>query len=265
MRRGEPVTKQDVRQFWETHPLAAAAIPFEAGTPEFFAEHTRLRNAEADTETVRWAYELGEASAKHVLDVGCGNGFVTCRFAETGADVIAIDLTDRAVELTRARLNLLGLSAEVRQADAEALPFEDETFDTVVSFGVLHHTPDTELAIREINRVLKPDGRLLLMLYHRNSFAYRILFPAKRLLQPGWRGKSASDQINAVDGSSNPLGNVYPKSEVEVLRQSFANVEFRGSTMFFKWASLIPGPLRRVIERRWGWHLYIKARKPVHS
>ena len=176
--------------------------------------------------------------------------------------MVAVDITDRAVEITRARLALNGLDAEVKQADAEALPFEDESFDVVVSFGVLHHTPDTEKAIEEAHRVLKPGGRLLLMLYHRDSFAYRFLFRAKRWLQPTWRGKSADEQVNAVDGPDNPLGKVYSKPQVRELLQSFSEVEFRAAEIFFRWAKLIPGPIRRPIEKRWGWHLFIKTRKP---
>jgi ubiquinone/menaquinone biosynthesis C-methylase UbiE len=259
------ITQEDVRQFWEAHPLSVAAIPFEPGTPEFFARHTQLREREVDAKTVAWAYELGEAANKSVLDVGCGNGYVTCQFAAAGADIVAVDLTRKAVELTQTRLILAGLTGEVKQADAESLPFEDEAFDTVVSFGVLHHTPDTEKAVSEVHRVLKPGGRLLLMLYHRNSFAYRILFPAKRLLQRGSRGKTASDQVNAVDGPENPLGKVYSKSEVRALLNSFTDIEFRSGHMFFRWARLFPGPLRGFIERHWGWQLHIKAKKTTAS
>jgi ubiquinone/menaquinone biosynthesis C-methylase UbiE len=259
------ITKQEVRDFWEENPLSSAGIPFEPGTPEFFAEHTRLRELETTQETKLWAYNLEEEEGKQVLDVGCGNGYVTCQFAEAGANVVAIDLTERAVELTQVRLAQLGLTAEVIRADAEALPFGDETFDTVVSFGVIHHTPDTEKAVKELHRVLKPDGRLRLMLYHRNSFAYRALFPAKRLLQRGSRGQTASDQVNAVDGPTNPLGKVYSKSEVRALLHLFTNIEFRPEEMFFNRARHIPTPLRNFIARRWGWHLYIRARKSTQD
>ncbi len=259
----ERIAKEDVRRFWEANPLSAAGIPFEPGTPEFFVEHTRLRELETTYETKLWAYNAKEAAGTQVLDVGCGNGYVTCQFAEAGANVVAVDLTERAVELTRARLAQRGLTAEVRQADAEELPFEDETFDTVVSFGVIHHTPDTEKAVKEFYRVLKPDGRLRLMLYHRNSFAYRALFPAKRLLQRGSRGQTASDQVNAVDGPTNPLGKVYSKSEVRALLHLFTDIEFRTEEMFFNRARRVPAPLRKFIEKRWGWHLYIRAKKPT--
>jgi len=265
MSHEKPATKQDVRQYWEENPLSSAVIPHEPGTSEYFEEHTRIRDAEANSKTTIWAFELNKANGKRVLDVGCGNGYVTCEFAEAGAEVTSVDITDKAVELTKARLAFRRLSADVNQGDAEALPFEDEAFDIVVSFGVIHHTPNTEQAVSELVRVLKPDGRLLLMLYHRSSFSYRILFPAKRLLQRSWRGKSAADQVNAVDGMENPLGKVYSKSEVRDLLRSVSNIEFMAGAMFFRWARLIPKPLRGMIERRWGFHLYIKATKPRQS
>jgi ubiquinone/menaquinone biosynthesis C-methylase UbiE len=254
--------KSQVQSFWEENPLAASAIPFEPGTPEFFKEHTRLRNMEISPEMENWAYESANTSGKKLLDIGCGNGFVTCLYARAGAEVASVDITETAVELTQARLKVEGLSADVKQADAEDLPFEDQYFDYVVSFGVLHHTPDTAKAIDEAYRVLKPGGRLLLMLYHRNSFAYQLLFRAKRLLQPAWRGKSAAGQVNAVDGAGNPLGKVYSKKQVGELLQNFTDHEFKPAGMFFNREQLIPGPLRRLIESRWGWHLFIKANKP---
>ena len=262
MKHKKADTKRAVRQFWENNPLSVAAIPFQPGSTEFFAAHTGLRKAETTSEVELWAYEPDTVQGKRLLDIGCGNGYVTCLYAEAGADVVAVDITDRAVELTRARLALNGLDAEVKQADAETLPFEDESFDVVVSFGVLHHTPDTEQAIEEARRLLKPGGRLLLMLYHRDSFAYRFLFRAKRWLQPTWRGKTADEQVNAVDGPDNPLGKVYSKPQVRELLKSFSEVEFRAASIFFRWAILIPSPIRRQVEKRWGWHLFIKANKP---
>src|SRR5207245_4997879 len=58
--------------------------------------------------------------------------------------------------------------------DAENLDFNDNSFDLVYSHGVLHHTPDTARAVREIHRVLRPGGRAVVMLYHRNSYNYRV-------------------------------------------------------------------------------------------
>jgi SAM-dependent methyltransferase len=253
--------KKVIREFWEANPVSSRVLPYEPGSPEYFEAHDRLRDQEGSPDTARWASELSEADGKQVLDVGCGSGYVTCQFAASGADVTSIDLTSAGVDLTNKRLQWRGLSARVLQADAENLPCDDESFDRVVSFGVIHHTPDTARAALEIHRVMRPGGRLLLMLYYRNSIANRLVFPLKRRIQPSWRGKSAQDLIDAADGVGNPLGKVYSKSEVKSLLPGFRDFEFRAASMNFRGTGLVPGPLRRAMERRWGWFLYIKANK----
>jgi len=89
------------------------------------------------------------------------------RFAEAGAELYGIDLTPRAIERTRRRLALLGLTSRLAVDDAEAPYFSDGRFDLVYSWGVLHHTSDTPKAVAEVWRVLKPDGCARIMLYHK--------------------------------------------------------------------------------------------------
>jgi ubiquinone/menaquinone biosynthesis C-methylase UbiE len=107
-----------------------------------------------------------------VLDVGCGQGIDLCQYAAAGARVTGIDLTPRHVELARQYLADLGLDGIVVEGDAEALPFADGRFDRVFSNGVLHHTPDMPAALRGIHRVLKPGGRVTLIVYNRNSWHF---------------------------------------------------------------------------------------------
>ena len=76
-----------------------------------------------------------------------------------------IDLTERAIEFTAERLAYYGLKSELRVADAEKLPFSNNSFDIVYSYGVLHHSPDTAQAIREVYRVLRSGGTARIMIY----------------------------------------------------------------------------------------------------
>lgn len=99
------------------------------------------------------------AKGKKALEVGVGLGADHQRFAEAGADLYGIDLTERAVEHTRRRLALFGLSSTLAVGDAERLDFPDESFDLVYSWGVIHHSLDTPKAIAEVYRVLKPGGQ----------------------------------------------------------------------------------------------------------
>ena len=123
-----------------------------------------------------------------VLEVGCGVGTDTVRFARGGARIAAVDLSDTAVALTTERLAEEGLEGAVREADAESLPFADGSFDVVYSWGVLHHTPDTARAIREVARVLRPAGEARIMLYNSRSFFAAGVWGA-------WHGSGASADL----------------------------------------------------------------------
>lgn len=118
-----------------------------------------------------------------VLEIGVGLGADHQRFAEAGADLYGIDLTPRAVEFVRQRLAVMGLSSHLQVGDAENLEFPDDTFDLVYSWGVIHHSPDTARAAREILRVLKPGGTFRVMVYHRRSLVGLMLWTRYALLR----------------------------------------------------------------------------------
>jgi SAM-dependent methyltransferase len=99
--------------------------------------------------------EVLAAAPRRVLDVGAGRGELAERIQEAGIEVVAVDQSERMVELTRAR----GVEAVV--GDVQALPFEDAAFDVVVANFMLYHVPDVDLALTELARVLRPGGRLV--------------------------------------------------------------------------------------------------------
>src|SRR5947207_7977288 len=164
--------KERVRAFWQAHPCGTKFSDAEMGTREFF---DRIEQHRYEKEWhIPLAAEFESTGGLKVLEIGCGLGTDGAQFAKAGADYTGIDLTEASIELARKRFELSGLKGEFRVADAEKLDFGAETFDLVYSHGVLHHTPDTAAAVREIHRVLKPHGRAMVMLYHRNSYNYRI-------------------------------------------------------------------------------------------
>lgn len=117
-----------------------------------------------------------------MLEIGVGLGADHQRFAEAGAELYGIDLTSRAVEHSQRRLELFGLSSCLAVGDAENLAFEDESFDWVYSWGVLHHSPDTPRAIQEVFRVLKREGVAKIMIYHKWSMVGVMLWLRYALL-----------------------------------------------------------------------------------
>jgi 2-polyprenyl-3-methyl-5-hydroxy-6-metoxy-1,4-benzoquinol methylase/glycosyltransferase involved in cell wall biosynthesis len=100
------------------------------------------------------------------LDAGCGSGRWSYALAELGANVTAIDLTAGGIESAQAELGDRG-SASFAQADIYALPFQSESFDFVMSWGVLHHTPDTRAGFDRLVPLVKPGGTLYVMVYER--------------------------------------------------------------------------------------------------
>jgi SAM-dependent methyltransferase len=96
-----------------------------------------------------------EARPRRVLEVGCGPGEAAERIATHGGEVEAIDISERMVELARAR----GVTARV--GDVQDLPFEDESFDAALAAWMLYHVPDVERGVAELARVLRPGGRLV--------------------------------------------------------------------------------------------------------
>lgn len=161
-------TKDQVRSFWSRTPCGSWDATAPEGTREYFAQ-IEARRYELEPFIGRFA-QFRTTSGQSVLEIGVGLGTDHVQFARAGARLHGIDLTDKGVELVRRRLELEGLSSELRVADAEQVPFETDSFDYVYSWGVLHHTPDTPRAVAEAIRVLRPGGRLCVMLYSRHAW-----------------------------------------------------------------------------------------------
>lgn len=108
------------------------------------------------------AERLGDLQDYCVLEMGCGPGDFTIFLARRGAIVEAIDVAPSALKITRRRAEVNGVTERVHThlMPAERLDFEEDVFDWVTGFGLLHHV-DLELLGPEIHRVLKPGGRAL--------------------------------------------------------------------------------------------------------
>ena len=123
-----------------------------------------------------------------VLEIGVGLGADHQQFAEAGAELYGIDLTERAIEHTRQRMMAFGLVSNLAVGDAENLDFPDEFFDRVYSWGVLHHSPDTAKAIAEVWRVLKRGGEANIMIYHKYSvIGFMLWLPSQQSVAQPWR------------------------------------------------------------------------------
>jgi len=289
--------KDRVRAFWQANPCGVKFAEAAPGTRRFY------ELVEAHRYSTEWhipaAADFAGSRGLKVLEIGCGLGTDGAEFAKAGADYTGVDLTEASVQLARKRFQLFNLPGTFRTADAENLDFEDESFDLVYSHGVLHHTPDTEKAIKEVHRVLRGGGSAKVMLYHRGSYNYRVnisilrrvgahllnwesgvklvhLITGEPLESLREHAKFLKTQKQSyleageflsqnTDGAGNPLARVYSRAEARELFRDFAEVKLE--TYFFnkRWLPLIGNMLSRSSESRlaarWGWHLWIHARK----
>ena len=249
---------EDVRQFWDKNPLSSAAIDDEPGTPAFFVRYDKLREMNEPVLFATSLHEYDRFSGMRVLEVGCGNGYTLGKYAQAGAEVYGIDVTEAAVDISRKRFEYQKLRGEFIVGNAEELPYGNNFFDCVCSMGVLHHVPHTEQAVDEMHRCLKPGGRLIIMVYHRDSIPYRFVMPLRSLIT----GKSLQQLVNEVDGVGNPKGDVYSKQELKKLLLQFKKLEiFCGLLQPQKLRRLLPTSIGERLGTKWGWFLYAKGYK----
>lgn len=205
-------------------------------------------------------------NGKRVLDYGCGSGIDSVEFARNGAIVTAVDITDNAMSLTKALAEEAGVRLIVLKVNGQAIPFKDETFDCIYSFGCLHHIPDAERTLKGMHRVLKIGGTIMAMLYHRDSllFAYSIAY-LHGLTSPWMLNKFnliklTSQYSERIEGC--PYTKAYTKDEArELFERHFTDVSVEVHY------NVIDTPEQRKvklgIEDKWelGWHLVVKGRK----
>ncbi len=171
--------KQRVHDFWN-EASCGESLYLQGSDRDSYESQARKRY-ELEPYIPEFA-GFDRARGKRVLEIGVGLGADHQRFAQTGADLTGIDLTERAVEHTARRLAAFGLSSRLVVGDAERLDFPDEYFDRVYSWGVLHHSPDTPKAVLEVWRVLKRGGRANVMIYHKWSLVGFMLWIRYALL-----------------------------------------------------------------------------------
>ncbi len=172
--------KKAVQEYWDRASCGEALYLHETGREGYLEQARQRYRLEPYIE--RFA-GFSDAKGKRVLEIGVGLGADHQRFAEAGADLHGIDLTERAVLHARRRLDLFSLRSNLAVADAENLSFESESFDLVYSWGVIHHSPDTPRAVAEIHRILRRGGTAKIMVYHHWSIVGYMLWLRYALLR----------------------------------------------------------------------------------
>jgi glycosyltransferase involved in cell wall biosynthesis/ubiquinone/menaquinone biosynthesis C-methylase UbiE len=147
---------------------------------EFFAQSTGRREKEwfasdpiltyEDKARQRAIFELVKPeSGEKILEVGCGDGSDTGLFSSKGVRCISVDYDHRVVSVAKERLTQCNGSVALAVADGIKLPFKDCSFDKVSCSEVLEHIPEYKKALKEIHRVLKPGGKVVITVPNRRS------------------------------------------------------------------------------------------------
>lgn len=270
--------KLRARRTWGSSPTGwTSAKGFEPGTREFFERALKFRS-EYEQPWLPDVVPFHAMLNKRVLEIGFGPGYDALTFMQNGAIYSGVDITPENIERTRKHLGFYGLTPDVREGDAEALPFPDETFDVVYSNGVLHHVPSVPKAFSEAARVLKPGGELYVLLYHRNSVFYRLGLPWTWLIE-SVRGKRESfrDRVRRIEANAageTPIVNVYSRQEAVALASNAGlrvlSVATRKVTyedlphlpvVHRLYRTILPAKFLNHIGKRFGWYVIVRAKR----
>jgi SAM-dependent methyltransferase len=212
------VEKRQVRDFWN-EAACGEDLYLRSHDRAGFLAHAK-RRYELEPYILDFA-RFDSWRGKKVLEIGVGLGADHQRFAQAGADLYGLDLTERAVSFTRQRLELFDLTSCLQVGDAENLEFGEGVFDLVYSWGVLHHSPDTKRAVDEVWRVLKFGGAARIMIYNKYSLVGLMLWVRYGLLR--FRPFTSLNTIYA-NYLESPGTKAYSRKEARQLVDKFSNV-----------------------------------------
>ena len=165
----------------ESHPNASAD-EVEAAFEDTKLAQVLYHDWEAQTYDEKWSISFDERCIDYArgrfaavagqhgwpyqksLEIGCGTGFFSLNLKLAGVvdEVHVTDISPGMVEAAKRNAAQLGFAIDGQAADAETLPYDDDTFDVVIGHAVIHHIPDVEQAFREMFRVLRPGGRVVI-------------------------------------------------------------------------------------------------------
>ena len=266
---------QKVQDYWDARPCNIRHSPAEVGTRQYFDE-VEARKYFVEPHIPRFA-EFERWGGCKVLEIGCGIGTDTMNFARAGAQVTAVDLSPKSLELAQRRAEVYGLSDRIRFyiADAENLSelVPPEPYDLVYSFGVIHHTPHPESAIHQVRQhYVQPGSTLKIMVYHR--YAWKVFW----ILVTYGRGAFwRLDELVARHSEAQtgcPVTHTFSRQDVrQLLGQAFEITDMWVDHIFpyripdyvqHRYVKAwyfrhLPPRVFRWLERHIGWHLCVTA------
>jgi ubiquinone/menaquinone biosynthesis C-methylase UbiE len=274
--------EKNIQQFWQDNPCGETLIDTDYHQDlKFFDDFDDMRYS-SHCHLIGCLEKI-DFSGKKVLEIGIGQGADAEQIVRGGGHYTGLDLTAEAVSRVKQRFALKKLPYDnVVQGSILDAPFEENSFDIVFSHGVLHHVPDINTAQREISRILKPNGLLVVMLYARHSLNYHLSIRLLRrigLTVAYLSGRSFGGKLGRhvelakesglisylrmenfihrnTDGPDNPYALVYDLLDVA---RDFPL--FRVEKQYKNFSHAPPLPVSKIpMSSLWGWHLWVHMR-----
>ncbi len=265
---------QRVKKYWDDRPCNIRHSKEPVGTRNYFNE-VEYKKYKVEPHISGFA-DFNKWKDKKVLEIGCGLGTETINFARAGARVVAVDMSEKSLELAKKRAEVFGLSDKITfyQGNAEELDkfIPAQKFDLIWSFGVIHHTPNPENVIECIKKYLSPSSELRMMVYNKFSWkVFWILFKYGKF--KFWDiDKFIAQNSEAQTGC--PITYTYTNKSVQKLLKGFVidNIkiehifpykirEYKENKFKFIWYfRYLPKWFFHWLEKRIGWHMCIIAR-----
>jgi 2-polyprenyl-3-methyl-5-hydroxy-6-metoxy-1,4-benzoquinol methylase len=264
-----------VRDYWNNRPCNIRHSPSPIGTREYF-DQVEARKYFVESHIPQFA-DFERWRGKKVLEIGCGIGTDTINFARHGAQVTAVDLTEKSLALAKQRAQVFGLEDRIRfiQANAEELSASvpAEPYDLIYSFGVIHHTPHPDRVIEQLKLYAKPQTCVRIMVYYRWSWKVLwILFiygkgrfwEVDRLIAdyseaqtgcPVTYSYSRSAGAHLLEDRGFKVKNVFVEHIFPYRIPDYVQYRYK-KVWYFRW---MPNFLFRALERVFGWHLCLIA------
>jgi 2-polyprenyl-3-methyl-5-hydroxy-6-metoxy-1,4-benzoquinol methylase len=294
---GRDIASDTIAAGWEAHPVGDDFVR-EIDWREHFLAYDKFKYSN-ESHILDEIARL-DLKGKRVLEIGLGQGAESQKLIQAGALYTGIDFTRESVERVKRRCAIFGLPYEaIEQMNAEAMSFAGGSFDVVFSHGVIHHSPRVDTIVKEIHRVLRPGGRAVVMVYHRNSLNYHVSIrvirrlgiallyvpgaarvvsaltrePVDRLLKhrTNLRSQGLSylrmDRFvhKATDGPDNVYSKVFSEGEARALFAGFTDVATRTHLLnerhFPVLRSVLSASMKRNLAAKFGWHLWLTATK----